>query len=640
MKRLLWLCVAFWMAIASSSAAETINVPRDFATIQAAVNAAAKGDTISVAAGIYFENLTVSKSVSIEGAGKEATTIDGSAGRARQLPTVLIKSTQGVTIKGFTIQGGRRGIQVEQATGVMIENNKVQRNARQGILITAGAQAEIRHNEVLENLPDAGGFVVRSIQIFGVGSQATLISNTIAGNPGTGLTVSLGGQAKLENNRITGNTYAAVLAIGDALVQLNGDLLQATRPGTDAPGASASPGYGLWIEDSSYGVLEEVSVQKNAGDGILVDRASLDVTQTHVRDNGGCGLRLAPGVEPFLGAGTILEANLAGGVCGALPSLDVGGRRTVTFNVSAAGEIKALASSPKGGTLALRLFAPNQTTPVAELSGPAPLQLVAPVAGGTAGRWRVELENTSPEALPVMLNVRQPLFTGTCEGILRDFFIAVVKEPDIRDVSAEECQMLYSVLKSLPLSIRGKVAQILRRSQDPEAAGRAQSAFIQLYGDQTRSFFIRVVFHEVAHVAHFKLFSPQQLSEWSQLHRASGSDPENYIGTVLPDGMPYGRTNEFEDFATVMEEYTADTIAALAIARERAARGKPVLLDKFRFLVQLFKDELGGPGVYIYRSVVRPMPDGTLRGVVQRAIVPLDGEGLPAIPAEPEWEDF
>ncbi|MBI3460416.1 right-handed parallel beta-helix repeat-containing protein [Candidatus Acetothermia bacterium] len=638
----LFVLIVLFVSLSSLVSAKTISVPADFSTIQAALNAAVDGDTIAVAAGSYFESLNIGKSVSIEGTGKDTTTIDGSAGRTRQIPTVLIKNTKNVTFKGFTVQGGRRGIQVEQATSVVIENNKILRNARQGVLVFTNSEATLRNNEITENIPDSNGFAGRGVNI--VDSQVTLVGNTIANNSGYGVAIfssTAPTKVQMENNKLTGNAYAGVFAFEEVQLQMNGDTIEASRAANDTPGNPALPGQGIAAQFFDYLVLNKVTLRNNAGDGIALSQSTLDLNETNLTANAGCGLKFDQSSQVNLGAKTVLETNAGGAVCGTLPSVAAGGKRSVTFNVSAAGDIKVFASSPSSATLALRLFAPGQSAPAAETSGPSPLSLTTSANGPTSGRWRVELENTSQAAVPVTLSVRQPLFNGSCDQILKDFSIAIVKEPGIRDFTAEECSIIYSVFRSLPLSWRGKVAQVLRRAQDPEVAGRAQSAFVQIFGDQTRNFLAHVAFHETAHVVHFKLFTPDQVSEWAQLHRAGGSDMENYIGVGTEDpNSLYGQTNEFEDFATVAEEYTADAPAVIALAKERAAKGKPVLLEKFKFLVRLLKDESGGPGVYIYRSVVRPMPDGSLRSVVQRAIALLDNEGAPVIPAEPEWEDF
>lgn len=49
--------------------AATINVPADYPTIQLAINNAAPGDTIQVAPGLYLENITVDRRITLQGAG-------------------------------------------------------------------------------------------------------------------------------------------------------------------------------------------------------------------------------------------------------------------------------------------------------------------------------------------------------------------------------------------------------------------------------------------------------------------------------------------------------------------------------------------------------------------------------------------
>ena len=60
-------------------AASAIVVPRDFPTIQAAVDAAAPGDIIKVQGGIYTEEIVISKDVTLKGAGVDATIIQSPA---------------------------------------------------------------------------------------------------------------------------------------------------------------------------------------------------------------------------------------------------------------------------------------------------------------------------------------------------------------------------------------------------------------------------------------------------------------------------------------------------------------------------------------------------------------------------------
>jgi parallel beta-helix repeat protein len=60
---------------AAATSPASINVPRDFPAIQAAVNAAPAGATIHIAPGTYTEQLIVNKDLDLLGAGAAATTI-------------------------------------------------------------------------------------------------------------------------------------------------------------------------------------------------------------------------------------------------------------------------------------------------------------------------------------------------------------------------------------------------------------------------------------------------------------------------------------------------------------------------------------------------------------------------------------
>jgi hypothetical protein len=110
----------FVLAQLDASAA-VLNVPGDFPTIQAAINAAAPGDMILVSPGTYVESLRFNgKNVSVESTnGPAATTIQANGGA-----TVVIGP--GAAIIGFKITGGiapfGAGMEVH-GVGTVVRNN-------------------------------------------------------------------------------------------------------------------------------------------------------------------------------------------------------------------------------------------------------------------------------------------------------------------------------------------------------------------------------------------------------------------------------------------------------------------------------------------------------------------------------------
>src|SRR5262245_4008159 len=81
------------------------STPGCFSTIQAAVNAAQDGDTITIAPGIYSGGITVDVSVKIVGAGAGKTIISG-GGPVITIGQIVAASEPTVSIDGVTITGG------------------------------------------------------------------------------------------------------------------------------------------------------------------------------------------------------------------------------------------------------------------------------------------------------------------------------------------------------------------------------------------------------------------------------------------------------------------------------------------------------------------------------------------------------
>jgi hypothetical protein len=92
---------------ASALAGKVIHVPADQPAIQAAINAAANGDTVLVAPGTYNEQINfLGKTIVVRSqGGNKVTTIDGAS-----VAGPVVRFVSGETLKsvlqGFTIQNG------------------------------------------------------------------------------------------------------------------------------------------------------------------------------------------------------------------------------------------------------------------------------------------------------------------------------------------------------------------------------------------------------------------------------------------------------------------------------------------------------------------------------------------------------
>ena len=151
----LWLGVLVMCGITFASVSvladdEAIVVPRDFPTIQAAVDAAPPGATVKVSRGTYTEEIVITKDLHVEGAGVGATILQSpatltpfAAFLSQEFPETplgaVVRITNGAKVRmfGFTVTGT-----VPCAVHA------------QGIVVMGGARLTLAESHVTTMLPE------------------------------------------------------------------------------------------------------------------------------------------------------------------------------------------------------------------------------------------------------------------------------------------------------------------------------------------------------------------------------------------------------------------------------------------------------------------------------------------------------
>jgi hypothetical protein len=227
----------------SAAGGEIRHVPRDYPTIQAAVDASEEGDTVLVAPGVYSENVVISKS-GLRLVGGDNVVLDGTSasnrGRGIHVNGTAAAPLTRIEITHFEVRNFDRGISLFGATEVRVTHNYVHDNTDStpplvngdtyGIGLVQVSASEFSHNVVSRNgwqgifiAVNSPGNSVHHNRIVENGTQIDVLRQD-----GSGIQV-LADSNQIQHNEILANNGRGVLMFRNTSTPLTGILVAHNR---------------------------------------------------------------------------------------------------------------------------------------------------------------------------------------------------------------------------------------------------------------------------------------------------------------------------------------------------------------------------------------------------------------------------
>jgi nitrous oxidase accessory protein NosD len=211
----------------------SVRVPTDVTTIAEAIDAAAPGDIISIAAGTYAESLTVDKNLLLIGAGAGLTTIQGAGGD-------VVTVSAAVSLRDVTVTGGSK------------ENDEL----GNGIWVTAGASLDLRNVHVVDNQKYGVGFK----RTYGGPRNTVFVLNSlIESNNADGINLART-EGQILNSQLVSNSDDGIDFDGDTDVAVKGNHIN----------GNGDDGIEIRLDQATIADIVDNVIGNNREDGIEV----------------------------------------------------------------------------------------------------------------------------------------------------------------------------------------------------------------------------------------------------------------------------------------------------------------------------------------------------------------------------------
>ncbi|MGI5503860.1 right-handed parallel beta-helix repeat-containing protein [Lentzea sp. CA-135723] len=237
-----------------------INVPAQFGTIQAAVDAAREGATVVVSPGVYKESVEVrTRSLTIRGLQRGSVIIDGEVERDNG----IVVAAPEVSVQNLTVRNHlQSGVAVTRSRGFRVSYVTASNNARHGVQASE-AQHGVIEQSYASGSADAG---------FSVGRCApcdVVVRGNVAERNAVGYAAAdASGRMFVLGNRFSGNRVGMTTNSEDA--SFVGNLVSDNSEALSPAQADGAFGFGFGIAGGSKNLVARNLISNNPGAGVAL----------------------------------------------------------------------------------------------------------------------------------------------------------------------------------------------------------------------------------------------------------------------------------------------------------------------------------------------------------------------------------
>jgi len=286
-----------------------------FSRIQEAIDEVPEGGQIRLSGGTYNEQISISKSLTLQGAGTGSTILRGKGVQGKVLH--IIRGN--IVIEGLTIEGY---LEIEQqrdrpsSITVRLKSSEVTNSPGAGVsavFVDSSVEIIIQDSRIYGNLADG-------IEVW---NEARLVveNSAIFNNRVSGIMLENSSQGLIVNSRITDNKPSADGQFGDGVMVLHGSQVIIRN---SVISGNSRLGIGLWGKNTRA-IITNNTINSNTLNGINIgccgndhnDAIQAEISNNSIQTNGGCGVSVDNERGIIIsGRSNSISGNRGGELCG------------------------------------------------------------------------------------------------------------------------------------------------------------------------------------------------------------------------------------------------------------------------------------------------------------------------------------